>query len=160
MTVAKNRVVLFHYTLTTPEGDFEEKSDPGNPVAYLAGHGNILPALEKAMMGKNEGEELNVVLEARDGYGERRPNAVQRVPVKHLITTGKLKPGAVVKVNTANGAMDATVIKVGKFNVDLDTNHPLAGRQLCFHVRIDTVRDAEPGELSHGHAHGSGGHHH
>ena len=53
-----------------------------------------------------------------------------------------------------------TIIKVGKFNVDVDTNHPLAGMTLTFDVSIETVREPEPEELSHGHVHGEGGHHH
>ncbi|MEQ9565604.1 MAG: peptidylprolyl isomerase, partial [Pseudomonadales bacterium] len=52
------------------------------------------------------------------------------------------------------------VVKVGKFNVDLDTNHPLAGVNLSFDVEIVEVRDATEEEIAHGHAHGPGGHHH
>ena len=65
-----------------------------------------------------------------------------------------------VKVNTAEGPVDARIIKVGKFNVDLDLNHPLAGLSLTFDLRITEVRDASEEEIAHGHVHGAGGHHH
>tara|TARA_B100000795_G_scaffold95557_1_gene70068 strand:+ start:2279 stop:2470 length:192 start_codon:yes stop_codon:yes gene_type:complete len=63
-------------------------------------------------------------------------------------------------MNTSDGAKDATVIKVGKFNVNLDTNHPLAGQALNFSIAIHDVREATAEEIAHGHVHGIGGYHH
>lgn len=160
MKAAKDSVVTFHYEMSAVGGDFSESSEGSDPVACLIGHGNVLPAIDNALLDREAGEELALMLEPADAYGERRENAVQRVPIKHLMTRGKLRPGMVVKVNTANGPRDATVIKVGKFNVDLDTNHPLAGKQVNFHLRIEQVREATAEEIAHGHAHGAGGHHH
>ena len=65
-----------------------------------------------------------------------------------------------VQVNTQHGPWDAVVLKVGKFNVDIDSNHPLAGKTLSFEIEVVEVRDATSEELAHGHAHGAGGHHH
>ena len=160
MIVEKDKVVLFHYTLSTLDGDFSESSDKAEPVAFLVGHRNILPALEAAMLGKSAGEQVNATLEARDAYGERVADAIQRVPIKHLTDKSKLAPGKAVKINTEQGLRDATVVKVGRFNVDVDTNHPLAGRALNFEIHIDDIRDASAEEVAHGHAHGAGGHHH
>ena len=72
----------------------------------------------------------------------------------------KLKPGMIVSINTEEGDKQVMVIKAGKFNVDVDTNHPLAGKTLTFDVDVQGVRDATGDEISHGHAHGVGGHHH
>lgn len=160
MKVEKNKVAYFHYTLTDLDGGFTETSAKSEPVAFLVGHGNIMPALEAALSGAEPGDEVEVTLEPRDAYGERRPNAIQRVPIKHLLDKGKLVPGKVVKVSTTEGARDATVVKVGRFNVDVDTNHPLAGKALKFQVKITEIRDASAEEIAHGHAHGAGGHHH
>ena len=84
---------------------------------------------------------------------------MQRVPLKHLTSRGKLEPGQVVAVNTNQGQRAARVVKVGHFNVDLDLNHPLAGKTLVFDVEIIDVRAATAEELQHGHAHGPGGAH-
>jgi len=65
-----------------------------------------------------------------------------------------------VKVNTDQGMRDVVVVKVGRFNVDVDTNHPLAGKTITFDISIEDVREAEAEELAHGHVHGVGGHHH
>ena len=63
-------------------------------------------------------------------------------------------------MQTEEGPRQATVIKAGKFNVDLDVNHPLAGKALTFHITIEDVREASEEEIAHKHAHGPGGHQH
>ena len=80
--------------------------------------------------------------------------------MKHLSFKGKLRPGMVVQLSTDDGMRAVTVIKAGRHSADIDTNHPLAGQTLTFDIEIVDVRDASPEELTHGHAHGPGGHHH
>ena len=161
MQIAKNSVVTFHYTLSNVGGEELESSDQNQPALYLHGHNNIMPALESALEGKEAGDELSVTLEAKDAYGERRPDSIQRVPIKHLVNAPKrIRPGMAVQVNTQSGPQAATVIKVGKFNVDVDSNHPLAGMSLSFALQVVDVREATDDEIAHGHAHGPGGHHH
>ena len=112
------------------------------------------------MAGKQAGDCFSVTLKPDQAYGYRREDAVQRIPIKQLSRRKNLKPGAVVTVQTSQGPLDVTVIKAGKFMVDVDANHPLAGRTLTFDIDIVEVRDATEEELAHGHAHGDGGHHH
>jgi FKBP-type peptidyl-prolyl cis-trans isomerase SlyD len=81
----------------------------------------------------------------------------QRVPKKHLVTKGKIAPGMLVQVNTKNGPQEAIVVKVGLKNIDVDTNHPLAGKTLTFDIEVVDIRDATTEEISHGHAHQPGG---
>ena len=93
-------------------------------------------------------------------YGPRDPSAVQRVPLKHVSGKGRPVAGQMVTVNTREGARHALVVKVGHYNVDLDLNHPLAGKTLLFDIEVVGVRAATEEELAHGHAHGPGGHDH
>lgn len=160
MNITDNKVVYFHYRLSEVGQEPLETSDSDAPAAYLHGHGNILPALEAAMAGKQAGDEVSVTLSPEEAYGQREEGRQQRVPIKHLVTKGKLRPGMAVKVNTADGPVDARILKVGKFNVDLDLNHPLAGLSLTFDIRITEVREGSDEEIAHGHVHGAGGHHH
>lgn len=160
MQITKDTVVTFHYVLTELEGDQIESSYDVDPMAYLHGHQNIFPAVEAAMEGKQAGDKFSVTLTPQESYGERQEGNTQRVPIKHLLTKGKLKPGMSVKVNTEHGPRDATVVKVGLKNVDLDTNHPLAGKHLQFDIEVTEVREATSEEIDHGHAHGVGGHQH
>jgi FKBP-type peptidyl-prolyl cis-trans isomerase SlyD len=160
MKIERNTVAIFHYTLRKASGDDLETSRDGEPSAYLHGANNILPGLERAMAGKAAGDVFTVELPPAEAYGERDPSRQQRIPVKHLLFQGKLRPGMLVQVNTQQGRRPATVIKAGKFSADLDTNHPLAGEDLVFDIEIVDVRPATREEMAHRHAHGPGGHHH
>lgn len=159
MSITKDSVVQFHYTLT--EGDKQLESTAGSdPMAYLHGHGNIIVGLENAMEGKSEGDRFSVTVEPIDAYGERKQDASQRISLKHLQGAKKWRPGMVAWVETDQGQRQVTIIKVGKFNADCDLNHPFAGKTLVFDVEIVEVRPATAEEKAHGHAHGVGGHHH
>tara|TARA_B100000767_G_scaffold275701_1_gene314451 strand:+ start:5764 stop:6249 length:486 start_codon:yes stop_codon:yes gene_type:complete len=161
MKIAVNSVATFSYILKDSTGVELERSNPEEPMAYLHGHHGIMFALEQALEGGEVGEKIDVELTAAQAYGPRLEDSIKRVPIKHLASKPKkLVVGAIVKVNTRDGAKDATVIKVGKFNVDLDINHPLAGQALNFSIAIHDVREATAEEIAHGHAHGIGGHQH
>jgi len=160
MKIEKDKVVTFHYRLSRVSGEEIEGSDTNEPMAYMHGHGNIISGLEQALEGHIAGEQLSVKLPPEKAYGDHKPDAKQRIPIKHIINKGRLKVGQVVSVNTDEGARQVQILKVGKFNVDVDTNHPLAGIELQFDVDIKEVRQATEEELSHGHAHGPGGHQH
>lgn len=161
MLVENDKVVSFNYSILDNQKTPIEASEEGVPMAFLCGKNNILPALEKAMLGKTKGDAFDVTLEPKDAYGERREDATQKVPIKHLASKHKrLLPGMFVKLNTENGYVDASIIKAGKFMVELDLNHPFAGKTLIFKIEITDIRDATSDELAHGHAHGVGGHHH
>jgi FKBP-type peptidyl-prolyl cis-trans isomerase SlyD len=159
-TVATDTVVTFHYTLRDESNELIESSEGATPVTYMQGHNNIVPGLEEQMAGKKAGDKFNATVPPEGAYGPRDENAVQRVPIKHLQSKGKIVPGQVVAVNTRDGARHARVVKVGHFNVDLDLNHPLAGKTLQFEIEIVDVRAATQEELEHGHAHGPDGHGH
>lgn len=163
MTIGPDKVVAFHYDLKEGETQLETSRE-GEPVLYLHGHNNLLPAMEKGLEGLATGATVSLTLAPEDAYGQRQEGAVQRIPIKHLLDYAKLKnklrPGMVVAVNTEHGPFDAVVLKVGKFNVDIDANHLYAGKTLTFDISIESVRDASAEELEHGHAHGAGGHQH
>ena len=160
MNIGKDSVVYFHYTLRNEAGDQLETSRDGEPSAYLHGAGNIIPGLESAMAGKAAGDVFTATVEPDAAYGPRHPDRIQRVPVKHLLFKGKLRPGTTAQLNTSDGRLPVTVVKVGRHTADVDTNHPLAGQALTFDIEIVEVRAATAEETAHGHVHGPGGHHH
>ena len=160
MVVAADKVVLIHYTLKNDEGQVIDSSAGGQPLAYIHGHGNIIPGLERELEGKPSGEKLSVRIAPSDGYGERNPGLVQRVP-KRSFGGADVKPGMQFQAKTSSGEPRiATVTGVQGDMVMVEMNHPLAGENLHFEVEITEVRDASEEELAHGHVHGPGGHHH
>jgi FKBP-type peptidyl-prolyl cis-trans isomerase SlyD len=160
MIAEKNKVVTFHYTLKNSEDEEMESSLEKDPMSYLHGANNIISGLEKAMEGHAISDKFSVTLEPEDAYGVRNEKNVQRVPLKRLKGIGKVTVGQVLNLQTNKGQVQVTVLKVGRFNVDVDGNHPLAGVQLTFDVEITDIRDVSEEESKHGHAHGPGGHQH
>lgn len=162
--IQKNKVIAFHYVLKNEAGDEIESSHGGEPVVYLHGnYRNLLPALEEALADRQKGDQLSVTLPPEKAYGLRQEGSMQRIPIKHLLTKRKrYQPGMTVKVNTKDGPRDVVVVKAGRFNLDVDTNHPLAGVTVTFDIVVHDIRDATPEEIQHGHSHGWEGksHHH
>ena len=161
MNIESGKVVTLHYKLYDADTDeLIESSDQDDPLIYLHGYGNLVAGLENALVGRAEGEELSVVLAPEEAYGERQEDAVQRLPAKYLRHAGKLRPGMQVPLQTQEGDRVVTIVKVGLKTVDVDKNHPLAGKRLRFELRVAALRDATAEEMDHRHVHGPGGHHH
>ena len=160
MKIEKDKVVQFHYTIKELDGTELESSKGQDPAAYLHGHNNMMKGIEDALEGKQQGETFTVELGPETTFGALQEDAVQRVPVKHLQGAKVWKPGMTAVVHTDQGHRQVTIVKVGKFMATVDVNHPLAGKTLNFELSVESVRDATQEEISHGHAHGVGGHQH
>jgi len=159
MKIEKDRVVSFHYTVAEQGQEALESSKEREPLLILIGHGNIIPGLEKALDGHEAGDSFGVDVAAVDAYGERRDGLSQRVPKKHF-GAQRLEPGMQVVLNTNFGPRAVTIQKVGMSVVDVDLNHPMAGKDLHFDIEVVEVREASAEEIEHGHVHGDGGHAH
>ncbi len=160
MKIAKNHVVSIDYTLTDDQGKVLDSSEGHAPLVYIQGIGNIIPGLEKALEGKGIGDHLKVRIKPEEAYGVRDDNLVQKVPAQHFESPESLELGMQFEVETSEGFLVVTVVKIDKEEVTVDGNHPLAGVPLNFDVRVKEIRDATAEEIQHGHAHGPGGHHH
>ncbi|MFD0740439.1 peptidylprolyl isomerase [Lysobacter koreensis] len=159
MNIEKDRVVRFHYTVSEQGQEPLESSEGRGPLAILIGHGNIIPGLEKAMEGHVAGDKFEVDVAAADAYGVRQEGLTQRVPKKHF-EGARLVPGMQAVLPTNFGPRAVTIQKVGMSVVDVDLNHPMAGKDLSFAIEVVEVREASEEELQHGHVHGEGGHQH
>lgn len=160
--VQDGAVVAFYYTLTNDAGEvLDTNRKGGKPMAYLHGRGNIVPGLEKALVGASKGQTLKVDVAPADGYGERREELLEKVPRTAFPAEAPVEPGAIFHGKQPDGrVMQIRVHAVEGEEVTVDHNHPLAGATLHFEVTIDGIREATEEENSHGHAHGAGGHQH
>jgi FKBP-type peptidyl-prolyl cis-trans isomerase SlyD len=157
-TVTRDTVVSMYYTLTDATGTILDASKD-EPMEYLQGHQNIIPGLESELEGLKPGDHKKIVVQPEDGYGPHNPDLIFSLPLEQF---GGESPqsGMVVQLQSPEGAMMATVLKVENNEVTLDANHPLAGKTLNFEIEIVNIRPASAEELSHGHPHGPHGHHH
>jgi len=101
---------------------------------------------------------VKVKVSPEEGYGVRDEGNIQNVPRRKL-PEGKIQPGMRVRLQTNQGQIVALVTAVKGDYVTIDANHPLAGMNLHFDVKVVEVREATAEELEHGHVHGPGGHH-
>lgn len=160
MNISNNCVASIHYTLTNNEGKVIDSSEGQEPLAYLHGAGNIIPGLEKALVGKTVGDKLKVSVPAAEAYGLRDDSMVQELPSNMFSGIDKIEVGMEFHAETEQGLQVVTVTKVEGDTVTIDGNHPLASIDLTFDVEVTEVRAATEEEVQHGHAHGAGGHHH
>ena len=159
MQIGAKKAVTFHYSLRDDDGNVIDSSEKREPMTYLHGQGQIVPGLEKALEGKQAGDEVKAKVPPAEGYGIRDEENVFNVPRRKL-PDGKLAPGMTMQLQTEQGPVVATVKAVKGDYVTIDANHPLADMTLHFEVKVVSVRDATDEELAHGHIHAPGGHHH
>ena len=160
MQITSNTVVSIDYVLTDDNGQVLDSSEGGDPLAYLHGSGGIIPGLERALAGKQVGDQLNVAVAPEDAYGERNEALRQDVPREQFDGIEDLQLGMQFRVDSDAGPLVVTIVEIAETIVTIDGNHPLAGVNLNFAVTVREVRAATEEELAHGHAHGPGGHSH
>ncbi|HZW03561.1 MAG TPA: peptidylprolyl isomerase [Anaerolineaceae bacterium] len=154
--VADEMVVSLDYTLTV-EGQTVDSSRETEPIEFLQGYGNIIPGLEKELYGMAPGDSKQITVAAKDGYGERDPEAVIDVPRSEFPADIPLTPGVELQMQNVDGdVLTAVILEAGTESVKLDFNHPLAGRDLHFDVTVIALRPATEEEIEHGHVHGEG----
>ncbi len=168
MKVEKNKVVTMTYTLhlNDEQGEVIQKVDESKPFVQMFGVGALLPAFENNLTGLEEGDTFGFALAAEEGYGDPSDEAILKLEknifeVEDVVDTEMVAVGKMITMQDNNGnPIDGKVLAVEDDSVIMDFNHPLAGESLYFSGSILNVRDASEEELSHGHVHGAGGHHH
>ncbi|MDA1329876.1 MAG: peptidylprolyl isomerase [Chloroflexi bacterium] len=158
-SVAKDMVVSLAYKLIVDGEVLDEASDK-DAILFIHGHRNIIPGLEKELIGMKIGETKSVKVAPKDGYGDKDQKAIEELALDEFPKNVKPKVGLELEMPGDDGhGSYARVVSVGEKSAQLDFNHPLAGKELNFEVKVVELRPATSEELSHGHVHGPGGHH-
>lgn len=158
-TVQDGLVVSMDYKLTV-DGEVLDSSDGQGPLQFLAGYDNIVPGLEREMIGMKVGESKDVVVSPADGYGEFDEEGFMDVPRSDFPSDLQIEEGVELSVTDDEGKNQyARIESITDESVRLDFNHPLAGAELHFNVKVVALRDPTEEELDHGHVHEEGHHH-
>lgn len=168
MQITKNTVVSLSYVLKRDNvnGEIIEETRAGDPLVFLYGNGQMLPKFEDNLSTLKAGDKFEFTLNSADAYGEMDQDAIIDLDKNIFMIDGKMDDellaiGNVIPMRDDQGHMlQGTVVSVSNDSVRMDFNHPMAGNTLHFTGKVIDVRIATDEELSHGHAHGAGGHHH
>lgn len=161
MAIEQNKVVTMNFKLTDDHGNVLDSTEQGGPFSYLSGNNMVLPKLEETVNGMIIGTKKSLKLNAADGYGNYNEEALQVVGKENFPEDFVLEVGREYMASNPDGVqMPFTITNVNGEEITIDFNHPLAGKNLNFDIELLDVRDATPEELTHGHVHGPGGHHH
>ncbi len=163
MQIAKGTVATIHYKVATAEGEHVDASQPGQPMPFLCGTGQIIIGLEEALIGKRAGDSLSVEIPAERAYGLRDADLDMAVPISAFPedVRGQIRAGMQFQAEHPTKAGETVVFTIhGRRGEDVlvSGNHPLADKALHFEVTVEEVRAASKEELQHGHAHGPGVH--
>lgn len=151
MNISRDSAVFFRYTLAQAGEPLAEPGPDEPLLSYLHGHHQIIPGLEQALEGRSAGECFQVRLTPELAYGERDESRRQKVEREAFAGMKDLKKGLLVQiVDEAGKPALARVIALDNRAVELDLNHPYAGMELDFSVRVDAVRPASDEELAAG----------
>jgi FKBP-type peptidyl-prolyl cis-trans isomerase SlyD len=158
-SVQNDVVVSMEYTLRV-DNEVIDSSIGQEPLEFLAGHGNIISGLEREMIGMKVGDSKDVIVTPADGYGEYDEEAFMDVPRGEFPQDMPVEEGLELTVRDDSGqARYARVDNVEDQTVRLNFNHPLAGDELHFNVKVVGLRAPTEEELDHGHVHQAGHNH-
>ena len=154
MQIADKKVVSCHYTLKLDTGEVADSSECQSPLNFMVGVGQIVPGLEKELLGMSVGEKKVVNVQPEDGYGVKDDQLVQIIERSQIPDSVDLKLGETLRGESEDGhVVEGIVAAIDDNNVKIDFNHPLADKVLTFDVEVVDIRDASEEELAHGNAH-------
>lgn len=165
MKVSKDKVVSLSYELKV-NGEVVDSANVQNPLEFLYGRGMLLPRFEQNIDSLSKGDSFEFSIPCAEGYGNVEAEAVVELPKsifevegevdEELLVVGKRLP----MLDNEGHSLYGMVMEIHPNHVVMDFNHPLAGQDLHFTGKVESVREASPEELSHGHVHGNHHHHH
>jgi len=148
MKVAEKKYVAIDYCLTLDSGEEVDRSQAGSPLGFITGTGQIIPGLEKQLMGMAVGDSAKITVEPEDAYGLVNDELQQDVPRSHFPTDVEVEVGMSFQADGPHGPFMVVVKSISDDTVTVDLNHPMAGKRLLFDIKVVEVRDASDEELA------------
>jgi FKBP-type peptidyl-prolyl cis-trans isomerase SlyD len=159
LKIEKDAVVTLDFELADADGNVLEKSD--EPVGYIhGGYSGMFEAVEERLSGLEAGAEVSVRLEPGDAFGQYDDSLRRTEPRSSFPRNAKVGMRFEGTGEESGDTRVYTITSIDADRVEVDGNHPYAGRTLQFRCTVRSVRKATAEEISHGHVHGPGGHHH
>lgn len=152
--IKKGDLVALFYEGRFENGELFDSSNHGgheHPLEFTAGEGQVVLGFDKAVIGMKKGEEKEFKIKPSEAYGERDPQMEKEVPRSTLPQDQEPKAGMTLVVRTPdNQQFPVKITAVTKEKITLDLNHPLAGKNLVFKIKIEDINH-KPGKYAHNH---------
>ncbi|MDN7025787.1 peptidylprolyl isomerase [Methanoculleus sp. FWC-SCC1] len=137
--VTDGDTLLLHFTSTRPDGEVFEDTRSGEPVRATLGAKQINPLFEEALIGKEAGETVTVVLPPEKAYGKFRRKLVVTIQRKKLRLDHEPVPGEFITVEVLGKPCRVTVLDVDEKSITVDGNHPLAGETITYAITVQEI---------------------
>jgi FKBP-type peptidyl-prolyl cis-trans isomerase 2 len=139
--IKKGDTILVEYTGKLETGEIFDTSTGKSPLEFEVGSGQIIKGFDDAVIGMKIGNEKEVKIQAKEAYGEHNKNYVKEIPKKSVPSDLDIKVGMFLMFKGPDGKSIASVVKEIKKDILLvDFNHPLAGKNLTFNIKIVDIR--------------------
>jgi FKBP-type peptidyl-prolyl cis-trans isomerase SlpA len=143
LTIGPGTQVTLHFALELEDGSVVDSNFDAEPVTFVMGDGNLLPGFEEALLGLQAGDEKSFVIAPEKGFGDYNPENIQEFPRNQFPADVELSEGLVLSFADAqSNEVPGVVQEFDERTVTVDFNHPLAGRDIEFSVRIIDVNPA------------------
>lgn len=138
MAIKKGDKVKIEYEGKLEDGTvFDSSKVHGKPLEFEVGSGKVIKGFDDGILGMEKEEEKEIKIDSKDAYGEYNPDMIKKVPREKFPKEQEPKKGMMVLMGTPNGAqMPVKIVEVSENEITLDLNHPLAGKNLIFNVKI------------------------
>jgi peptidylprolyl isomerase len=140
MGAKKGDSVFVHYTGKLDDGSVFDSSINGEPMEFVLGSGMVLPGFEKAVDGKEVGDKASIYIPMEEAYGAHKDDMVIVIPREEVPLHVDPNLGSHFQVMIDKRDMDFIVTRVDDDEIELDANHPLAGKNLSFELEIVRIR--------------------
>jgi FKBP-type peptidyl-prolyl cis-trans isomerase SlyD len=153
MKIEESKVVVLDFILTDEDGNILEDTKEVGPFAYIQGIGDFIPKIEEILEGKTEGFQSKIIVSPEEGYGEYDEELISEMSKEDFSEFEDIYEGLDFQAETDEGLLEFVIKSIEDDVVLVDGNHPFAGKNLTFDLKVTEVRDASEEELEHGHVH-------
>ena len=133
--------VKVHYTGTLDDGTVFDTSIGGDPVKFTIGEGTVIPGFEEAVLGMGPGESKVATIASGRAYGPYRDEMIVDIDRTLLPTDLEPEVGQHLQIfQESDQSAIVTVLDVSDSAVTIDANHPLAGHDLTFEIKLVEIQ--------------------
>ena len=136
-TVKEGDTIVIEYKGKLEDGTVFDSTEGKNPLEFTVGEGEVIPGLEKGVIGMAQGESRTIVIHAEEGYGQRLKERVCELDKKRVPENFHPGVGQQLQMYRADGLpIMGTVVTMSGTSFTMDYNHPLAGKTLIFETTL------------------------